>query len=97
LVLCATCPAAMAGPAWLAPVQISPQGDVASSPEIAVDPQGDAIVIFSDNTNSGPQTVFRPAGGTFEPPQTLSPSGVTPEIAMDSNGNAAAAWWVGPD
>jgi hypothetical protein len=66
---------------------------------LAVDPQGNALAVWSgedfEGTN-GLQAAFRPAGGAFSPPQTLSDAGGSAsqftQIAVDALGNALAVW-----
>jgi len=76
---------------------LSDAGQGARSPQIAMNPQGDAIVIWEhgDGTNSRAQAAFRPAGGTFGPAQTISGAGedaFRPGIALAGSGDALAIW-----
>jgi hypothetical protein len=82
---------------WSAPVDLSDPGFPASSPKIAVDPSGNALAVWTrfDGTNGRIQTSFRPAGGSFAGPVTISDSGgdaTEPSVSMDSSGKAVIAW-----
>jgi hypothetical protein len=68
--------------------------------DVATNPRGDTIVAWARNDGAGAYTVqasFRPAGGSFGPPQDigstltcffLSVFGPTPDVALDANGGA---------
>jgi 6-phosphogluconolactonase (cycloisomerase 2 family)/plastocyanin len=82
-----------------APVALSDGAHDATNPQIAEDPNGDATVVWqeSNGTNQEIQYAYRPSGNssTFTSAQTLaSESGdeSDPQITMDGNGNASAAW-----
>ena len=65
--------------------------------EFAVDPQGNAIAVWSrsDGTNQRAQAAFRPSGGSFAGAQTISDAGQgasDPHIGFDPQGNAIAIW-----
>jgi hypothetical protein len=65
---------------------------------LAVDPQGNALAVWSGEDfegTKGLQAAFRPVGGTFGPPQTLSAPGQNAggaQVAFDAQGNAIAIW-----
>jgi hypothetical protein len=76
---------------------LSGAGQSANSPQVAVDPNGNAVVVWSlfDGTNSRIQARRRSASGTLSSKQTLSAAGQdaqTPQVAVDANGNAVVVW-----
>jgi hypothetical protein len=82
---------------WSTPVNISDSGSGASSPQVAVDPSGNALAVWTrfDGTNGRIQTSFRPAGGNFAGPVTISDPGgdsTEPAVSMDNSGKAVIAW-----
>ncbi len=81
---------------------LSPSGRNASLPQVAVDPNGNAVFVWqsSDGTYLRIQTRSRSAAGTLSPTLTLSApyqSAVYPQLAVDAYGNAAFVWerWDG--
>jgi hypothetical protein len=82
----------------LGPVQtLSKVGEDAERPQVAVDPNGNAVVVWerSDGTNERIQARRRSTSGTLGPVQTLSGSGesaFSPDVAMDMKGNALVGW-----
>jgi hypothetical protein len=96
LAMIAAAPAA-AAPGWQPPIGLSAAGENADTPRIALDPQGDAVAVWtrSDGTNTIIQAATRPAGGSWQPPSNVSATGQDsnqPGIALDSQGNAVAVW-----
>jgi hypothetical protein len=86
-----------AGGSFGAEQTISAAGEDALESQVAVDQQGNAIAVWQryDGSFDRVQAAFRPAGGTFEAPKTLSDplqSASLPQIAFDSSGNAIAIW-----
>ncbi len=80
---------------------ISPDNQNAQDPEVAMDDNGDAIVVWkqSDGTNN---QMFKSEywGGVWTHPSGLtdniSPDGqhvYSPQVAMDNNGNAIVVWY----
>ncbi len=74
---------------------------MAGSPQVAIDQQGDITSIWSrsNGTNYETQTAYRPAGGSWQVPVTLSETGYDTsgaQIAVDSEGDAAAVWETFP-
>ncbi len=67
------------------------------NPTVAIDAAGDAEAVWehSDGTNLRMEALYGP-GGTFgATPQVVSPAGhpaTTPQVAMDSAGDAVAVW-----
>ena len=86
---------ASAGAVWTAPVDLSGPG--ADSPQVAVDPQGNAIFTWEkfDGSNTRIQARRRSAAGVLSPIQTLSAAGqdaFAPQVAVDGAGNAVFTW-----
>lgn len=93
LAICAFA-AAGARAAWLEPIQISPAGEAASEPQIAIDEVGNATAVWVTGS-AGSRSVrssFRPAGGSWEAPFTRMTSTHdchAPRLAVDHAGAAA--------
>ena len=86
-----------AGGSWSAAVDLSPSGEYAELPQIAVDPQGDAVAVWQryDGSNWIVQSATRPAGGSWSAAVDLSASEQNaeyPQIAVDPQGDAVAVW-----
>ncbi|HEX3361786.1 MAG TPA: PKD domain-containing protein [Solirubrobacterales bacterium] len=86
-----------AGGSWEAPVDLSVAGRNAETPQVAVDPGGDAVAVwYRDNgANYIVQAASRPAGGSWEAPVDLSAAGrnaFAPQVAFDPGGDAVAVW-----
>jgi hypothetical protein len=67
----------------------------AGSPDVAVDPRGNAVVVWLGNGTV--QAAARPAGGSFAPLANLLPPGRSPgrpRVAMDVRGHATAVWEI---
>jgi hypothetical protein len=83
--------------AWSAAQDISASGQNASDGNVAIDPSGNALVAWSrsDGTNIRIQAAFRPAGGSFASPVTVSDAGfdaTKPEVDFDASGKALITW-----
>jgi hypothetical protein len=83
---------------WGLTTTISQSGRDAFEPQLAIDPSGNAIAVWTqfDGANGRVHAAFRPAGGSFGGDQTISPGGGTasaPQISIDSNGKAVAVWY----
>jgi hypothetical protein len=82
----------------LGPTQtVSDPGQDASEPQVAFDPSGNAIAVWTrfDGTNTRIQSAFRSAGGSFGGIQTISAAGQNasrPALSIDSTGKAVAVW-----
>jgi hypothetical protein len=82
----------------LSPIQtLSGSGQDAFVPQVAVDPQGDAVFTWRrfDGTNWRIQARARSAAGALGPVQTLSAAGQDafgPEVGIDGAGNAVFTW-----
>ncbi len=98
LALFAAAPAG-AAPAWLAPVDLSAAGQDAGNPQVAVDPQGNAVAVWDrySGTHYIVQGATRPAGGAWQTPVDLSAAGndaTGAQVAVDPQGNAIAVWYA---
>ena len=83
--------------AWSAGTPISDPGQSASSPAISTDPSGNMLAVWTrfDGTNGRIQAAYRPAGGSFGTPATVSTAGGDanqPQVSMDSGGKALVTW-----
>jgi len=94
-----------AGGAWSAATDLSADADGnATAPRLAVDPQGDATVVWIGDGDDpdGPGTIrvvrsrSRPAGGAWDTAVDLSHDGnaYVPQVAIDPQGGATAIWQV---
>jgi hypothetical protein len=86
-----------AGGAFSAPQTLSDPSAYSMSPDVAADMQGDAVAVWlhSDGANMRVQAAYRPAGGSFGAPQTLSAVGYEarePRVAMNGAGDAVIVW-----
>ncbi len=86
-----------AGGSWSPVTELSKAGEDAEHPQVAVDPQGDAVAVWSrsNGTNSIVQSATRPAGGSWPAAADLSAPGYDaylPQVAVDPQGNAVAVW-----
>ncbi len=80
-----------------APVDLSAAGQNANDPQVAVDPAGDAVVVWerSNGSNTIVQAATRTAGGSFSTPVDLSASGqnaLAPQVALDQAGDIVVVW-----
>jgi hypothetical protein len=86
-----------AGGSWLPPEELSMDGQNAFSPQVAVDPAGDAVAVWDryNGTNYVIEAATRMAGGDWQAPVELSATGqdgLVPRIALDPAGDAVAVW-----
>jgi hypothetical protein len=90
--------------AWIHPSgladNISPDGQMAYSPQVAMDYNGNAIIVWHQSDGSGDQ-IFKSEyrGGAWNHPtfltNSISPDGLNAadsQVAMDNNGNAVIVW-----
>ena len=77
-------------------------GDRASWPDVAIDPQGNAVAVFMRWTMPSwldirIQAATRPAGGSWSTPEDLSDPGEVgiARVEVDARGNAVATWQTG--
>jgi hypothetical protein len=85
------------GGIWQAPEDLSAEGQDAILPQIAVDANGNATVVWmrSNGTDNIIQASTKPFGGVWQAPENLSADGqnaILPQIAVDANGNATVVW-----
>ena len=88
--------------AWTTPWNVSAPGWLATdSPKVAVDRQGDAILVWEACDGAQPycyhqiQARIKPASGSMTSIQNLSPLGADvawPEVATDDDGDSAVVW-----
>jgi hypothetical protein len=89
-----------AGGAFGAVQTLSDPSTSSTSPDVASDAQGNSIAVWLhfDGANTRVQAAYRPAGGSFAAPQTLSPAGYEarePRVAMNAAGEAMLIWSLG--
>jgi hypothetical protein len=75
--------------------------DVSSSPALAVDARGDAVIAWTAYGAGGEQVraAYRLAGRAWQPPRTLSLTGEIaddPRVALDARGRALVVWRASP-
>jgi len=86
-----------------APATLSDPGQDAFKSAVAMDPAGNALAVWERFDGGSPnrprvQASWRPAGGSFGAPQTLSTAGVdtdAPQVSLDSSGTATVVWVSG--
>jgi hypothetical protein len=83
---------------WSPTATISTAGRDSYEPQVAFDPSGNAIAVWTqwDGAHGRTHAAFRPAGGSFGGDQTISPGGrdaITPQLSIDSAGKAIAVWY----
>ena len=95
-----------AGGTFGAPLKVSKDGEIASTPSVAIDPDGNAIVVFPSGHHDNPplengvKATFVSASGDVVGPLKIGSSftgGVRASgLGMDAAGNAIA-WWESVD
>jgi hypothetical protein len=89
------------GGTFSAPQTISDSGQDASEPQVAVDPAGNAVAVWSrfDGTVLRIQAAYAPAGGSFGASETVSAAGskaggqgFAPQVSMSASGEAIVVW-----
>ena len=90
------------GEDWGPPVRLSAAEGAADAPQVAVDPEGNATVVWTRHRGSGRtrvQSSVRRRGGRWQKPVDIGEISVEsrggsagPIVAVDARGNAAAAW-----
>ena len=93
------------GGSWSEPVDVSSDGEQIESPRAAVDPDGNAIAVWSGGGTEvgGWDTVhaaYKPVGEEWEEPVELSSAGgngFPTDVVFDTGGDAAVVWqrWDG--
>ncbi len=93
-----------AGGSWQAPEPLGWCEEVGCDPQVAMDAQGDVVVVWNANEGNTPvvtpdivQSAFKPAGGSWQEPVRLSPfrespGTAYPQVAFDAHGDAMAIW-----
>jgi PKD domain len=90
-----------AGGTWTAPVGLTATDGSVQTPQVAMDPQGDATAVWTinDGVNFVTETRIRSAGSTaWGPPQDLSAGdaeALNPQVAMSPLGTSVAVWQHG--
>ncbi len=89
------------GSSWSAPVAVSGPGKMEEAPQVAVSPAGSAMIVWERREPSGTQIVEGSSGAAtsvaWQPARPVSGTAPgaearEPDVAMDAQGNAAAAW-----
>ncbi len=87
-----------AGGTWHAPVDIT-ESKVGDEPQIAFDKLGNALALWQGYDGGGInewvlESAFKPAGGGWQAPVTVSAPGLAgePHLAFNEQGSAAAVW-----
>jgi Divergent InlB B-repeat domain len=86
-----------AGAGWEAPVDLSGPGGEVEGADLAVDPAGDAVAVWRVTTGGNflVQAAFKPAGGSWQPSETVPISGAageTPQVSIDEAGDAVVVY-----
>ncbi|HEY1687399.1 MAG TPA: PKD domain-containing protein [Solirubrobacteraceae bacterium] len=87
-----------AGGAWEAPVTLGAHSHFGPEPQVAIDPEGNATVVWDLDAGSeedGLKIATHPAGGTWQTPEQVSAAGEEPsnmKLAVDQLGDTAIAW-----
>ena len=82
---------------WSEAVDLSDSDGLAGFPQLAVDPQGDAVAVWESYRiaydQARIQAARRTAGAGWSPAVDLSdPDGANPDVAIDPQGTATAVW-----
>jgi hypothetical protein len=88
------------GGSWEAPVNVSSEGEQVQQLRDAVDPAGNAIVVWAGNSGEPggyeiARTAYKPAAGEWGEPTELSADGgnaFPSDVVFDTGGNAAVVW-----
>ncbi len=93
------CTSVEAAPTWLPALDVSAPGVDGIQPQVAVDAAGDATAVWEkvENLQQVVESAYRPAGGTWQPPITLSLDTPTedsfvPQVAMNAAGDTVVVW-----
>ena len=97
LALLVFAPSAQATPTFLSAINISDPGQDGFEPDVAVDPSGNVIAVWtrSDGSFFRIQSASRTANGAWGAITTISDPGQSasnPDVAIDNTGNALVAW-----
>jgi hypothetical protein len=75
------------------PIAISPANQHADDPQVAVDPDGDAVIVWENSSTGLIQARARSAAGTFSAVQTISQGfSNDPQVGMAADGRAIFIW-----
>ena len=88
------------GGSWGSSVDVSSEGEHVQELHDAVDPEGNAIVVWAGDTGetgaySIAHAAYKPVGGEWEAPTELSTDGgnaFPSDVVFDTSGNAAIVW-----
>lgn len=89
-----------AGGLWQTPVELRGAINPAASPDVAIDPHGDAAAVWIGRSFVI-QGAYKPAGSDWQEPQSptesetlseLGHSASNPQVAFDAAGDSVAAW-----
>lgn len=87
------------GGAWSQSVPLSTSADNNFDPEVAVDPEGEAVAVWTrvlSGSNEIVEGATRPAGGSWpaQPTQLSAPTSLSiePQVAISPEGEAVAIW-----
>lgn len=75
-----------------APVNLSKPNESAAYPQIGMDADGNAVIVWQNFNNGEVQARRRTATGAFSAVQTII-GGQIPQIAVDAQGNAVIVWF----
>jgi hypothetical protein len=81
------------GGGWSTPVTLSDTAQTATDPQIDIDPQGNAQIVFTQGDKI--ISVTRNSGGSFGAAQTISDTSqqaYQPQVTAEPNGEAVAVW-----
>lgn len=83
--------------AWTVPDDVSPDGANADMHQLAIDSDGDALIVWRrpDGSNERVEARARDADGTLGPTEAMSGLGYNarnPQVAIDDSGNALVVW-----
>lgn len=80
------------GGSWGAPLDLANGGDLAARPDVALDDEGNALVVWC-GVSGGLQAAMRTRVGKWSPPVDLAPGRASEaQIAVDARGDAVAVW-----
>lgn len=88
------------GGSWGPPANVSAPGEQVQEPRAALDPDGNAIVVWAGDSgeeggNDIVRAAYKPVGGEWEAPTALSAdggNGFPSDVVFDTAGNAALVW-----